>query len=389
VLGAAGALASGAPIDDIAISAAAGAVPGGQLAKTAFMAGAHATVAIAEGKPIDGIALEAARGAVESSGLSGAQLDAALAAFDAGAAIVQGKALQEAGFAAAKDLVPGNGLGAQVVAFSERATKAIQKGQSVESYLEDEAAADLKAALPELASMTEKPLASVASALPTTVANLASSLMGQIAKNPDMANWSSQDIANALDVPEPAARIARAIIRVVGGQVSIDQDRYNYLLGKLKPVSVTQSAARTVTSNATLNQQRGIFAALGGNVSFQNANPLRISAMTTTTRTPAQIAAAAHTTVARAIQGDAASQGRITTALAAARDGNPTAQRDAAAMALALKYQQLEAHVAYYVALKAKRMMGVQRAVAKDATAGWYHYSGALPMRGRSSFGVG
>jgi len=394
VLGAAGALASGAPIDDIAISAAAGAVPGGALAKTAFMAGAHATVAIAEGKPIDGIALEAARGALESSGLTGSQLDAALAAFDAGAALAQGKALQEAGFAAVKDLVPGDGLGAQVVSFSERAAKAIQKGQSVESYLEDEAAADLKAALPELASMTEKPLASVAAALPTTIANLTSSLMSQIARNPDMANWSSQDIANALDVPEPAARIAKALIDVAGGKVSIDQDRYNSLLGKLKPVSVTQTATRSIASNATLNQQHGIFAALGGNVSFQNANPLRISAMTTTTRSPAQTAAAAHMTVARAIAGDATSQARIANALSAARDGHPVAQQDADALARALKAQQREAHVQYYLALKAKRMTSVQRQVAKDQASGWYHYSGAYDITGamtrrRSTFGVG
>ena len=94
-LGAANALANGEPITDALIAAARTAVPGGEIAQTAFDVGAK----LIQGKKLSDVLLEEARAKLPGGPV-------AQAAFDVGLALAQGKNIQEAGLKATGKLLP-------------------------------------------------------------------------------------------------------------------------------------------------------------------------------------------------------------------------------------------------------------------------------------------
>jgi hypothetical protein len=98
-LGGAIALSQGKPIDQIALAAARGAVPGGPLAQKAFDVGTSVASSLAKGQRLDGAALEAARNALPGG-------EAAKAAFDTAVGLAQGRNIQQAAMAAAMRTFP-------------------------------------------------------------------------------------------------------------------------------------------------------------------------------------------------------------------------------------------------------------------------------------------
>jgi OmpA family len=108
-LGAASALAGGAPITEALISAARSAVPGGAVAQAAFDLGAN----LARGKSLGEAALATARNQVPGG-------PAAKAAFDAAVALGQGRKIQDAAFAAAGRVLPKSPFAADALSFARR-----------------------------------------------------------------------------------------------------------------------------------------------------------------------------------------------------------------------------------------------------------------------------
>lgn len=108
-LGAASALAGGAPITEALISAARSAVPGGAVAQAAFDLGAN----LARGKSLSEAALATARNQLPGG-------PAAKAAFDAAVALGQGRKIQDAAFAAAGGVLPKSPFAADALSFARR-----------------------------------------------------------------------------------------------------------------------------------------------------------------------------------------------------------------------------------------------------------------------------
>jgi OmpA family len=108
-LGAASALAGGAPITEALISAARSAVPGGAIAQAAFDIGAN----LARGKSLSEAALATARNQMPGG-------PAAKAAFDAAVALAQGRKIQDAAFAAAGRALPKSPFAADALSFAKR-----------------------------------------------------------------------------------------------------------------------------------------------------------------------------------------------------------------------------------------------------------------------------
>ena len=108
-LGAASALAGGAPISEAIISAARSAVPGGAVAQAAFDMGVN----LARGKSLSEAALATARNQLPGG-------PAAKAAFDAAVALGQGKKIQDAAFAAAGSVMPKSPFSADALSFARR-----------------------------------------------------------------------------------------------------------------------------------------------------------------------------------------------------------------------------------------------------------------------------
>ena len=108
-LGAASALAGGAPITEALISAARSAVPGGAVAQAAFDMGAN----LARGKSLSEAALATARNQMPGG-------PAAKAAFDAAVALAQGRKIQDAAFAAAGRALPKSPFAADALSFAKR-----------------------------------------------------------------------------------------------------------------------------------------------------------------------------------------------------------------------------------------------------------------------------
>jgi hypothetical protein len=108
-LGAASALAGGAPITEALISAARSAVPGGAVAQAAFDLGAN----LARGKSLGEAALATARNQLPGG-------PAAKAAFDAAVALGKGRKIQDAAFAAAGGVLPKSPFAADALSFARR-----------------------------------------------------------------------------------------------------------------------------------------------------------------------------------------------------------------------------------------------------------------------------
>ena len=108
-LGAASALAGGAPITEALLSAARSAVPGGAVAQAAFDLGAN----LARGKSLREAALATARNQLPGG-------PAAKAAFDAAVALGRGRKIQDAAFAAAGGALPKSPFAADALSFARR-----------------------------------------------------------------------------------------------------------------------------------------------------------------------------------------------------------------------------------------------------------------------------
>jgi hypothetical protein len=116
-LGAANALANGEPITDVLIAAARTAVPGGQIAQTAFDIGAK----LVQGKKLSDALLEEARAKLPGGPL-------AQAAFDVGLSLVQGKNIQEAALNATGKLLPKSPFAENALNF----VKKVASGQNLQ-----------------------------------------------------------------------------------------------------------------------------------------------------------------------------------------------------------------------------------------------------------------
>jgi hypothetical protein len=108
-LGAADALANGQPITQALIAGVRGAIPGGAIAQAAF----DTSVQLIQGKRLDQALLAAARNRLPPG--------PAQAAFDTGLAIAQGKKLQDAALQGAGALLPRSPYSADIQAFARRA----------------------------------------------------------------------------------------------------------------------------------------------------------------------------------------------------------------------------------------------------------------------------
>jgi len=193
-LAVAGGLAAGKPIDQVMLDAAANAIPGGPLIKSAVQTGAGAVGALLSGRDV-GEALVA--GGREFVVAQGGEL--AGAAYDVGVAIAQGKQLQDAGFASLRFLTKGNGLAERGLNFAQRAAQAAREGRTVEELLVDELGSDVRRAAGGALQSQLDPL------------------VGKVVRNPSLLGIDSGELAVLEGVSEAVARAAQAVART--GQI--------------------------------------------------------------------------------------------------------------------------------------------------------------------------
>ena len=190
VLAGAGALAAGKTLSEAALDAAAGAIPGGILAKTAFEAGREAGGALLDGKPLDEIALAAGRGVARAN--AGALGEAA---YDAALILARGKALQDAGFAVLKSFAKGNDLAERSIDYAEKIARAAQEGRDLQELLIEELGDELGDAAGALAREQLDPVLSL------------------VVGDRSLREMGSGELAAWTGVAEPVARAAQAIAR--------------------------------------------------------------------------------------------------------------------------------------------------------------------------------
>lgn len=186
VAGTMAALAAGESLSDALVSGALSAIPGGPV----WAGAATACADLLKGVRVDRALLDGSRAAVVYEGGP-----LAAAAFDAVIAIAQGKAIQDAGFAALKALASGNTLAERAANFAESVTLAAEQGRSVVAVLQDELMADLVRVAGGEAQALVGPL------------------VDRIVADPSLLAWGSQELADAWGVAEPLARAAQAIMR--------------------------------------------------------------------------------------------------------------------------------------------------------------------------------
>ena len=228
VLAGAASLASGKSLDEAALDAAAGAIPGGIIAKTAFQAGRDLGGALLDGQDIDAALLAAGRGQAR---LHGGELGAA--AFDAALILARGQALQDAGFAALKGFARGNTLAERSIAYAEKVARAAQEGRPVAAVLVDDLAADLRDVAGPALAQTLGPM------------------VERVAADPTLRELGSEAFAFAEGVDEPIARAAQA---VVGEDGTIDRATlYRFLqIGATERAIIGQGQAAILTADPRL-----------------------------------------------------------------------------------------------------------------------------------------
>lgn len=184
-------LAEGNNITQALLDATMAALPGGPLVELATKTAYTAASDIAKGKPIADIGLDVVRanlpGAPESQ-----------AAFDTVFALAHGKTLQDAGFAFAKGMLPGNDLAQKALSFSEKALNAAENHEPVLALVERELMTDVQ---------------DLGKTLGTQAVNAGISKLGPIAAqvaNPlvaGLASLPSSVVAAQYSIPEPLARV--------------------------------------------------------------------------------------------------------------------------------------------------------------------------------------
>jgi hypothetical protein len=136
-----GSVAAGDRISDIAISGIEAALPAE--ARGAYRKAVDVGYKVAQGLPVKNEVIAALR---EEARLQGG--DPAVAAFDTGMAIGQGRGLQDAGFQVMGAWVAGNTAGERAVIFARDAAAAYQAGKPLDEFLLDAAANQLIKTIP-------------------------------------------------------------------------------------------------------------------------------------------------------------------------------------------------------------------------------------------------
>jgi hypothetical protein len=189
VLAGAASLAAGKSIDEAALDAAAGAIPGGIIATNAFTAGREVGEAILDGQPLDELALDLGRAAARTNGG-----ELAAAAWDAAVILGRGKALQDAGFAVLRGFVPGTTIAERSIAYAAAIARGVATGQALPDLLVAELGAEVRAAGPALLGP----------------------VIARVSDDPTLRDVGSEAFAFAERVPEPVARAAQAVVREDG-----------------------------------------------------------------------------------------------------------------------------------------------------------------------------
>lgn len=236
------ALANGQGISDILLSAAAGAIPGGAVAKIAFSSAAAAAGDLLKGKSIADAGLDALRAGIKSEGG-----DAAAAAFDAGVAIAYGKQLQDIGFGIAKDLLAGSDIGQKAISFAQQATDLAIQGKSVIDVVKNTAIDAVK-------QYGSKVAGDIAGNIlkPAMDKYLAETPDFRTLLNPDGSVGATvETIAKRYNIPVEAARLIKAGTDSLPGGLAKSNDFYGEVVGKLTPpMSAAQVDAWLQTKNS-------------------------------------------------------------------------------------------------------------------------------------------
>lgn len=232
VLSAAASLAEGKAIDDALVDAALSAIPAGP----AFQAAGAAGAALARGESPDDALFAGFREAMRAE-----FGDLGAAAADAAVAVLKGKQLQDAGFAALKAFAKGNTLAERAASYAETIARAAQSGRDLEDVLRSDLVADVARAT-GLGPMAEKQLAPVLAKLQAT---------------PGLLDKGSQYLATALGVAEPIARAAQAVLR--GGDGAVDRELVDLLTKTATQRAAERFGAAAVASPfTTYTEQRAL-----------------------------------------------------------------------------------------------------------------------------------
>lgn len=233
VLSAAASLAEGKAIDDALVDAALSAIPAGP----AFQAAGAAGAALARGESPDDALFAGFREAMRAE-----FGDLGAAAADAAVAVLKGKQLQDAGFAALKAFAKGNTLAERAASYAQTIARAAQSGRDLEDVLRSDLVADVARAT-GLGPMAEKQLAPALAKLQAT---------------PVLLDKGSQELATALGVAEPIARAAQAVLR--GGDGAVDQELVDLLTKTATQRAAERFGAAAVAASpfATYTEQRAL-----------------------------------------------------------------------------------------------------------------------------------
>lgn len=232
VAGTMAALAAGESLSDALVTGALSAIPGGPV----WAGAATACGDLLKGVRVDRALLDGTRAAIAYEGGP-----LAAAAFDAVIAIAQGKAIQDAGFAALKAFASGNSLAERAANFAESLTLAVEQGRDVGAVLRDELIADVLRSAGGQAQALIAPL------------------VDRIKIDPSLLQWGSQALADAWGVAEPIARAAQVIMRDgVPDQTIVEAVRVSYLRSltiAATPKVGSTNAARAVYAVSTPAQR--------------------------------------------------------------------------------------------------------------------------------------
>ena len=189
-LGAAASLAEGNSVSDAMVDAAFAAIPAGQQARIGLDAAAETSAALLDGVDVDDAFLRGAREAARSAGGDGAAV-----AFDGVLAIVQGRTLQDAGFAGLKAFVRGNAIAERGAEYAGKIARAAREGRELAELLVTE----LRSELVKSAGASAR--------------RLVGPVVDRLTWDPVLRRMGSGALGMLLDVPEPVARAGQAIVR--------------------------------------------------------------------------------------------------------------------------------------------------------------------------------
>lgn len=226
LLSAAAAIATERPLSDAVIGAVIAAVPGGKLVQDSVSPAVAFGKAIVQGRTIDEASIAAARELARKVGG-----DAAALAFDLVLAIAQGRDLQEAGFALVNYWLPGGtDITSRAARFSSKVAQAAARGQSVERLFLEEAKAGL-AALP----LAQDAQAKIDGAVNALLAE------------PRRYLGSMNALASELGIPLEAAQAAfMSVVYAPDGELRLNESYRWYLRSNVDPRAPIEGEAEGI-----------------------------------------------------------------------------------------------------------------------------------------------